>query len=60
MSQQKTIHLVKPHRHAGRNYPAGAQITLAAHKADWLIGVGTAKAAAPAPAPASAKQAAKD
>ena len=50
------IHLLKPHRHAGRDYPAGAALTLPARKAQWLIGIGVATAANPvhlAPAPDS-------
>ena len=54
MEKTKHIELIKPHRHAGRDYKPGAQLTLPAHKADWLIGIGTAKAAAPAAAPKSA------
>ncbi|RMX07418.1 hypothetical protein EBQ24_08765 [Allofranklinella schreckenbergeri] len=54
--QTTTIHLLRPHRHAGRDYPAGAQLTLPAHKAAWLIGLGVAQnapAATPAAAPES-------
>lgn len=48
------IELLKPHRHAGRDYLAGQTLRLAPHKADWLIAIGTAKPApAPAPAPAT-------
>ena len=50
------IHLLKPHRHAGRDYPAGAALTLPPLKAQWLIGIGVATAANPvhlAPAPDS-------
>ena len=54
MDKTKQIELIKPHRHAGRDYKPGAQLTLPAHKADWLIGIGTAKAAAPAGVPKSA------
>jgi len=39
------ITLLKPHRHAGRNYPAGSTLTLPQRKAAWLIGVGVATAA---------------
>lgn len=39
------IELITPHTHAGRKYPAGATLTLPEHKAEWLIGIGTAKAA---------------
>ena len=48
MTTPTTIHLLKPHRHAGRNYPAGAPLTLPQRKAAWLIGVGVATAAKPA------------
>ncbi|MFV0680273.1 hypothetical protein [Ottowia sp.] len=55
----KTITLLKPHRHAGRDYPAGAALDLPARKADWLIGVGVAKAASAA-APSKFDKATKD
>ena len=42
------IHLLKPHRHGGRDYPAGAELTLPQRKAAWLIGIGVATAAKPA------------
>jgi len=48
----KRVHLLKPHRHAGREYPAGATLELAADKAAWLIGNGVAQEGAPQPAPA--------
>lgn len=57
--QTTTIALLRPHRHAGRDYPAGAQLTLPAHKAAWLMGLGVAQnapAAAPAAAPATAPE----
>ena len=34
------IELLKPHRHAGRDYLAGQTLRLAPHKADWLIAIG--------------------
>ena len=34
MEKTKHIELVKPHRHAGRDYQPGAQLTLPAHTAD--------------------------
>lgn len=52
------VTLTKPHRHRGRDYPAGAALTLADHKAQWLVDIGTAQRQdepAPAPAPKSAK-----
>lgn len=42
------IKLLKPHRHAGRDYPVGATLELREDKAQWLIGLGIAEAAAPA------------
>jgi hypothetical protein len=36
------VKLLKPHRHRGRDYPVGAEITLADHKAQWLVDIGTA------------------
>ncbi|GAB1382570.1 hypothetical protein MASR1M50_08890 [Burkholderiales bacterium] len=46
------IELLKPHRHAGRDYLAGGQtLRLAPHKADWLIAIGTAKPAPRRPHP---------
>ena len=60
MDKTKQIELIKPHRHAGRDYKPGAQLTLPAHKADWLIGVGSARDASPVPAPTPAKPGAKD
>lgn len=50
----KTVELKAPHRHAGRDYPVGAKLTLPADKADWLIGLGRAddaSAAKPADKP---------
>ena len=44
MTAPTTIHLLKPHRHAGRNYPAGAPLTLPARKAQWLVALGVARA----------------
>lgn len=41
------IELIKPHRHAGRDYAPGQKIRLAPHKADWLIAKGVAKVPAP-------------
>lgn len=48
MTTPATIHLLKRHRHAGRDYPAGAALTLPQRKAAWLIGIGVATAAKPA------------
>lgn len=55
MSKQ-AVELIRPHRHAGRDYKPGSVLHLAGHKADWLIAVGVARpqrAAAPAAAPAA-------
>lgn len=46
---QTTITLTAPHRHAGRDYPAGATLSLAPHKAQWLMALGRATAAAAKP-----------
>ena len=43
MEKLKQIELIKPHRHAGRDYPPGALLSLPVAKADWLIGVGSAR-----------------
>lgn len=37
MSKKKWIELIKPHRHAGREYKPGQKINLAEDKADWLV-----------------------
>lgn len=37
------IELLKPHTHAGKDYPAGEVIELDKHAADWLISIGSAK-----------------
>ena len=55
-----SIQLLKPHRHAGRDYKPGAVLRLAQGKAEWLKAEGVAQdapaaaAAAPAAARASA------
>lgn len=41
----KTIELLKPHEDGGREYPVGAQLTLPADAADWLVGIKSAKPA---------------
>lgn len=38
----KTVTLIKPHRHAGRDYPVGATLPLPGSKAKWLQGIGVA------------------
>lgn len=47
---EKTVVLTAKHRHAGRDYPAGAVIKMPAASADWLIGLGRAKPADEKPA----------
>lgn len=37
------VKLLKPHTHAGRDYPKGAEIDLAPDSAKWLISVKTAQ-----------------
>lgn len=46
----KAVHLLQPHRHAGRDYPKGATLELPESKAQWLIGLGVASKDAPMPA----------
>lgn len=41
----KTIKLLQSHTHAGRDYPAGAILTMEADSADWLIAIGVAELA---------------
>ncbi|MDO5289347.1 MAG: hypothetical protein Q4F13_06895 [Pseudomonadota bacterium] len=59
MTATTYIELTQPHRHAGRDYPAGATLGLPAHKAAWLIGLGRAREAPPAPVPTPATPAKK-
>ena len=37
MEKTKHIELIKPHRHAGRDYKSGATLELPATKADWRL-----------------------
>lgn len=54
------VTLLKPHRHAGRDYKPGAALTLRPDQAEWLIGVGVAQAAVETAAtPASSSKTAK-
>lgn len=39
----KTIELLRAHEHGGREYPPGAELTLPADAADWLVGIKAAK-----------------
>lgn len=45
----KKIKLLKPHEHAGREYPTGAILSIPADAADWLIANGAAEAEADKP-----------
>jgi len=40
---KKTIELIDPHEHAGRDYPPGSELTLDTDSADWLIALKKAK-----------------
>lgn len=43
--ETRAVKLLQPHRHQGRDYPAGATLTLHAARADWLVGIGRAELA---------------
>lgn len=47
---QKTIRLLKAHKHGGREVGAGAQIALDERRAAWLVEQGVAEYVARAPA----------
>ena len=54
-----SVRLIKPHRHAGRDYPASTEgrpslLTLREDKADWLVANGVAELATTAPAATNA------
>ena len=51
------IELLKPHRHAGREYKAGQFLELPEDKADWLTAQEVAKPASVAPSAPSAPSA---
>lgn len=53
----ETIHLLKPHRHAGREYPVGAELDLPKQKAAWLVGVKVASRTPVATTPETPKEA---
>lgn len=36
------IELLKPHEHAGRNYPAGSVLDLPKDAAEWLVAINAA------------------
>ena len=49
-----TVRLIKPHRHAGRDYPASTEgrpsvLTLREDKANWLVANGVAELVTTAP-----------
>ena len=51
------IELLKPHRHAGRDYKTGQFLELPEDKAEWLVALGVASAE---PAPGTAAKPAKE
>lgn len=51
------IELLKPHRHAGRDYKPGQYLELPDGKAQWLVSTGAARTApAATPGPAAKKE----
>lgn len=51
------IELLKPHRHAGRDYQPGHYLELPDGKAQWLVSTGAARTApAATPGPAAKKE----
>lgn len=51
------IELLKPHRHAGRDYQPGHYLELPDGKAQWLVSTGAARTApATTPGPAAKKE----
>lgn len=51
------IELLKPHRHAGRDYKPGQYLELPDGKAQWLVSTGAARTApATTPGPAAKKE----
>ncbi len=60
MSDDKlvAIELLKPHRHAGRDYPPGAVLRLQPDQAKWLCALGRARPADIKPATATRANAA--
>ena len=55
--ETSTVYLLKPHRHAGRDYPVGAPLDLPESKAAWLVGLSVATKTAPTATPATPKEA---
>lgn len=56
-NETETIYLLKPHRHAGREYPPGATLELPVSKAVWLVGLDVASKTPPVKTPATPKEA---
>ncbi len=54
LKTDEEIELLKPHRHDGRDYPAGSTLRLPTGKAQWLIGLKVARQ--PGAAQADAKK----
>lgn len=53
----KPVELLKPHRHAGRDYKPGQYLELPDGKAQWLVSTGAARTApAATPGPAAKKE----
>ena len=55
--QRKRVNLLKPHRHAGRDYQPGQSLELPEDKAEWLVALGVASAE---PAPSTAAKPTKE
>lgn len=53
----ETVYLLKPHRHAGRDYPMGAPLELPESKAAWLVGLGVGSKTPPEKTTATPKEA---
>lgn len=47
---ERRVRLLAPHEHAGRDYPAGAELTLPEDAAAWLVGLKRAEPLDPQPA----------
>lgn len=52
----QAVKLKHPHTHAGREYPAGATLTLREDRAEWLIALDVAEPDAPTPAAPAASR----
>lgn len=57
MTSNKTtpIELLRPHRHAGRDYKPGAVLRLRPDQAEWLTAIGVGREVSETPAPAAPK-----